>query len=116
MTASIDSSLRFVLPEDAPYLKNLAALWAVDPKLARQIEATNGDSTIAYKIETARSGIATINAQMPDGRKIYLHSRYHPVDEAAKLIEPLNTKDVVAFFVHGFGLGYHLQELFDHTC
>ena len=34
----LDSSYKHVLPDDAPYVVNLAALWAVDPKLARALE------------------------------------------------------------------------------
>src|SRR5450432_573509 len=105
MTASSDPSLRFLMPADAPYLKNMAALWATEPKLARAIEGL-GDSTTQYQVEHSKSGEPTLKVQTPDGRSVYLHSRYQPVEEAAKLIEPVHTGEVVAFYVQGFGLGY----------
>jgi hypothetical protein len=52
------SSDRFVLSADAPYLANLAALWAVDHKLAARIEATHGLES--YPVQLARSGAATV--------------------------------------------------------
>ena len=48
MTASSDSSTRFVLAEDAPYLKNMAVLWTVDPALAGMIEASDGEEAPAW--------------------------------------------------------------------
>src|SRR4051794_29570148 len=109
MTASSDPSMRFVLTDgDAPYLKNLAALWASEPKLAWAIEALD-DSKSPYHVEPSRSGLPTMKAQSDDGRSLYIHSRYEPADEAAKLIDSVNTKEVVAFYVQGFGLGYHIE-------
>ena len=55
MTATNDSSRRYVLPDDAPYLKNLAALWAIEPALAAAIEAT--DATRSYPTEISKSEI-----------------------------------------------------------
>ena len=47
------------------------------------------------------------------GRKVYLHSRYQPLDEARKLVGPLSADRKAVFCVHGFGLGYHAEVLFD---
>jgi hypothetical protein len=115
MTATADPSRRFVLAEEAPYLKNLAALWSAEPKLARLIESAGGDAAVTYTIETARSGAATISAQTGEGRKLYLHSRYEPREEAVKLVEPIKADEIVACYVQGFGLGYHVEEIFDRT-
>jgi hypothetical protein len=109
MTASADSSCRYVLDPQAPYLRNLAALWAVDPALARRIEAIEEP----YPIEPAKSGDPTVAVTGPAGRKIYLHSRHQPADEARRLIEPVDAGGCMAFHVHGFGLGYHVEQLFD---
>ena len=109
MAASADSSCRYVLEPRAPYLRNLAALWAVDPQLARQIEAIEEP----YPAEPAKSGEPTVAVTGPAGKKIYLHSRYQPVDEARKLIEPADVAGCMAFHVHGFGLGYHAEQLFE---
>ncbi len=46
MADVVDPSRRYVLAADAPLVKNLAALWAVDPKLAALVEEIeSGDAT-----------------------------------------------------------------------
>jgi hypothetical protein len=110
MAASTDSSTRFRLTDDAPYLKNMAALWTVDAELAQCIEALEGRPS--YKVETARSGQPTVALPTPDGRTLYLHSKYEPVAEARKLTESIDAATHVAFYIFGFGLGYHVEELF----
>src|SRR3954470_6549985 len=83
---SDDPSMRFVLPPDAPYLANLAALWAVDPALAARIEAA--EEAGSYPVHASRAGPPTVSvpAETGGGRAVWLHSRYEPVDEARKLI------------------------------
>ncbi len=116
MTASDDPSARYVLPEEAPYLANLAALWAADPILALAIEDL--DDASCYALEASRSGPATLALPAPGAadasRKAYLHSRYDPIREAEQLIEPIDTAGS-AFYVFGFGLGYHVELLFDRA-
>src|SRR5918993_896912 len=73
-----DPSLRFVLPEPSALPKNLAALWAVDPVLARRIEAILDEP--AYPVEPSKAGPTTLAMESPDGKRIYLHSRHQPVD------------------------------------
>src|SRR3712207_1606559 len=88
MTASIDPSLRFVLSEESLYLKNMATLWAVQPDLAREIEALPMEELEgSYEIEPSKSGLPTLKVQTRDGRNVYLHSRYQPIDEANQLID-----------------------------
>jgi hypothetical protein len=113
MTASTDPSERFVLPDDAPYLRNLAALWAAEPKLARLVEAV--DQSDLYPTEPSKSGAPTAQVSLKDGRSLYLHSRYEPLVEADKLIDSVNTTEAVAFYLQGFGLGYHAERLFDRA-
>jgi hypothetical protein len=113
MTASNDLSLRYVLPPDAHYLKNLSALWASDPALARQIEEL--DSTTSLKVEPSKAGSPTLALSTSDARTVYLHSRYDPVAEAAKLIDATDLDGKIAFYVHGFGLGYHVEQAFDRA-
>ena len=113
MTASSDTSSRFVLAEDAPYLKNMAALWTADPALAQAIEATQGQPS--YRVEASRSGPPTVSVPTPDGRTLYLHSKYDPAAEAVKLNESIDAGRNVAFYVFGFGLGYHVEQLFDRA-
>jgi len=46
------------------------------------------------------------------GGQIFLHSRHRPIDEAKRLVESIDLNDKTLIAVHGFGLGYHVQELF----
>jgi len=48
----------------------------------------------------------------PGGRTL-LHSRHDPRSEAKRLIDAVNVTDKFCFVVFGFGLGYHVRELFD---
>jgi hypothetical protein len=109
MIVPSDPSLRFVLPEDAPYLKNMAALWAIDPKLAAAIELT--DDRESYLCEPTRSGPPTACVPASGGRTLYLHSKYEPLQEAASLIDSIAPEEKFVFFLLGFGLGYHLELL-----
>ncbi len=120
MTASCDPSTRYVLPADAPYLNNLAALWCSNPALARAVEALDDDSsayqsTISYQVEASRTGCPTVIAHTSDGRAITLHSKYNPAAEAQKLIDRVKAETCVAFYLLGLGLGYPLEALFDRT-
>ena len=111
MTETLDSSHRFVLPADAPYLANLAALWAADPKLAAAIEET--DDATAYRTAPSKSGEPTLTVTTANGREIQLHSRYRPIDEARQLVDSLMLDQTSVFCVHGMGLGYPLEQLFE---
>src|SRR3954469_22965364 len=113
MTASTDPSTRYVLPADAPYLANLAALWAANPTLARAIEAI--EETPRLTVEPSRSGPPTVTVQTIDGRAVNLHSKYDPVLEAQKLVDQVPSENCVAFYLLGLGLGYALETLFDHV-
>jgi hypothetical protein len=112
-TARSDPSLRYVLPGESPLLANLAALWAVAPELARQLESI--DDALDYPVEKSRGGDLTLAVPTEQNRPLYLHSRYQPIDEATKLIDAINLDDNVVFYVHGFGLGYHVQLLFERS-
>src|SRR5690242_14538845 len=111
MSTTSDPSLRFVLPDDSPLLANLAALWAHEPKLAAAIEEL--DETPSYRVEPSKSGVPTVSIPTDDGKSIHLHSRYQPLDEARRLIDPLPLDTCIVFHVHGFGLGYHVEQLFE---
>jgi hypothetical protein len=113
MTALIDASQRFIAPAEAPLLANLAALWASEPRLAEAIESL--DEQGEYPVEPSRSGHPTLAVQTPDGRRVYLHSRYNPLEEAQRLIDPIEIAQTTTFNVLGLGLGYHLQLLFERA-
>src|SRR5437773_11814439 len=70
---SSDRSQRFILPEDSPYLANLAALWAANVELAQAIESL-GDAE-SYVSEASKAGPHTLALPGVGGKKIYLHSR-----------------------------------------
>ena len=113
MTRCIDDPCRFVLREDAPYLANLAALWTVDPALAEAIEAVDPRAT--YPVRASKAGPPTVSAPTADGRTVCLHSRYQPVEEAQRLVEQIDVADRLAFYIFGFGLGYHVEHLFERA-
>src|SRR4051812_17466720 len=108
-----DPSGRFALAADAPYLSNLAALWVTDPALAVRIEATGGRPS--HAVQPSRAGPPTVSVPGPAGRGVWLHSRYEPVEEAKRLIAPIDAGKTVGFYVYGFGLGYHAELLFDRA-
>ncbi len=113
MTASVDSSARYVLPAGAPYLANLASLWAHDPGLAAEIESLEPDP--AYDVQPSKSGQPTICVPSPGGSRLHLHSRYQPAEEAEKLVRTVDGQQHGFFQIHGLGLGYHLELLFDRA-
>ncbi len=111
----------------ARYVENLAALYAVDPKLASRLEALPFADTPA--LEPTRDGLFTFRLTADDGRPIYAHSRYRPREEAQALIaqqgrrapasapgrpDPDDEDDEtegLCFLVNGLGLGYLVAEL-----
>jgi hypothetical protein len=112
MTATTEPPDSHVLPADAPYLANLAALWAVDAHLARQVEAARD---AGVWMETAKSGEPTLALETTPGKRLYLHSRYQPVQEAVTLANSIEAADKLVFYCLGFGLGYHIEQLFDRA-
>jgi hypothetical protein len=109
-TAETPEDARFVLPHDAPFVRNLAALWSIDPRLARAIEALPEDG--CFRLVPSRSGPFTVAVNV-DGHELFLHSRHHPIDEAARLIDGIDFGRHAAFFIQGFGLGYHVEATFE---
>jgi hypothetical protein len=110
-----DASRRCVLPEDAPLLRNLAALWALDAKLAERVEACLRPTAAPYETAVSKSGAPTVAVKDVDGRSLFLHSRYEPVQEAKTLLDAMEIGDRVVFHAFGFGLGYHVEELLDRA-
>ncbi|HEY2588258.1 MAG TPA: 6-hydroxymethylpterin diphosphokinase MptE-like protein [Tepidisphaeraceae bacterium] len=104
---------RYVLGEDAPLVKNLAALWTIEPALAEAIEALH--SRESYPVQQSKAGPATVAVPAPGGRSVALHSRYQPIEEAKRLIDPIPTAERLAFYVFGFALGYHVELLFERA-
>lgn len=110
-----DPSARFVSAPGAPLPGNLAALWATDPALAAAVERLDESDADALATEPARDGSPTLAAATPDGRRVYLHSRHRPRDEADRLVAGVDVANHVAFYLFGLGLGYHLDAVFDRA-
>ncbi|MEW6251037.1 MAG: hypothetical protein AB1716_10350, partial [Planctomycetota bacterium] len=114
------------------YLANLAALYEADGALAARVEAVPFAALPA--LEAARDGELTVHLRADDGQPVYAHSRYAPLAEARKLVEPprqprkagehaagsadaaapeppTDDLDAACFFVAGFGLGYVTVEV-----
>src|SRR5688500_16213651 len=85
----------YVLPPDAPLVKNLAALWAADAALAAELEALH--PLEPYPVEPSKSGPPTVAVAPVDSKgtakpraAILLHSRYQPLAEAERLLQDVD--------------------------
>ncbi|MCS7035010.1 MAG: DUF115 domain-containing protein [Phycisphaerae bacterium] len=114
MTIHEDPSVRFLADADSPLPANLAALWAVDARLAARVESAE---PARCQLAMARSGVPTLLWSDGSGRTIPLHSRYDPEDEARRLVSTalpmsrsVDTSPTLLLFIHGFGLGYHVEQ------
>ena len=109
------SDRQYVVPPDAPLVKNLAALWAADAALAAELEALH--PLRPYDVEPSKSGPPTLALAPAEGgpNRILLHSRYQPLAEASRLLNDVDVQNRFAFYVHGFGLGYHVEQLFERA-
>ncbi|HEY3245015.1 MAG TPA: 6-hydroxymethylpterin diphosphokinase MptE-like protein [Phycisphaerae bacterium] len=88
----------------------MAALWRADADLAARLDAIDDEDRFA--VQPTRSGAPTVAVPAGlQGRMIYLHSRYDPLAEAAKLAEAVPVEDKFCFVVFGFGLGHHVKAL-----
>lgn len=109
MNARDDISSRYVCAQGSPLPANLAALWALDAKLAERIESLH--PLDPYALQESKSGAWTVAVQTAEGRSAFLHSRYEPVAEAKRLVDTLEIGEQIVFYVFGLGLGYHVDEL-----
>lgn len=102
------------------YLDNLAALYAADAELAARVDALSFSQT--PQLEATRDGCVTAQVTADDGKPIYVHSRYQPLDEARTLIQtqsergkdddaPADDVGNLCFLIAGLGLGYHVAEI-----
>ncbi len=95
------------------YLRNIAALWKADPSLAWEVDDWGEPRNVV--IEASRSGAPTALAADGQGRRVYLHSRHDPEDEARRLVASVRIEGNHCFVVSGLGLGYHVKALFERT-
>lgn len=97
--------------KDDLYVRNMAALFRVDGRLAQRIDECDDDGSVA--VEPSRQGLPTA-AMRVDGadRPVYLHSRVDPVAEAERFAAGVKVDDDFCYIVGGFGLGHHVKALF----
>lgn len=65
-----------------------------------------------FIVEESRSGHPTLAVQKDEGR-LYLHSKYHPIQEAEKFVAQFKNEveQYEHLFFYGVGLGYHIEAL-----
>ncbi len=97
------------------YAANLARLYRSDPELALRVDEL--PFAQLPPLERTRDGNLTVKLVADDERGLYAHSRYHPREEARRLVDAQPPLELPAFLVTGIGLGYHLEALeerYDH--
>ena len=111
-----------IIEPKTAYVANMRALWEHMPHLAQQVDRV--DDMDLLPCEPTRSGDLTCKLAGIKGEPVYLHSRYDPQREAARWAEGVLRQGQaqrdkesglvpMCYIVDGFGLGYHLQALFD---
>lgn len=89
---------------------NIRVLEERYPTIKEVLENSSTDKNI--KIIAAKNG--SKSAIYIDGKTEYLiHSKYNPEKEAERLISQLEFFGTGSIIVTGFGMGYHLQELYN---
>lgn len=89
--------------------KNLAAIAKKYPTYPALIKhSTQG---IVFQVIDAKNHSKTI--EIADGESFFLvHSKYNPEKEAERMIKDLDLSGLNSIIVIGFGLGYHLLQLY----
>jgi hypothetical protein len=104
------------------YSANIRSLCEKLPHFAHEIDSVGEKWLIPC--DRSRSGEWTCQVPGPNHKSVFTHSRYEPVREArrwadgavslAEQQEDADTGKVpMCYVIDGFGLGYHVQELFD---
>ncbi len=95
---------------DAVYVRNMAALFRSDMRLAQLIDECEPDGSVV--VEPSRHGPPTASVPLPGtDRRIHLHSRVDPEAEARQFAGNVKLGETLCLVVAGFGLGYHLKAL-----
>lgn len=94
-----------ILTDNVLYLKKkYPILW----ERLKALE-TMPESTWSVELETAKNGDSTLVIQV-NGRRMYVHSKYNPTDEAQQFISQYEEMDEYEHvFFYGVGLGYHID-------
>ncbi|HVP10912.1 MAG TPA: 6-hydroxymethylpterin diphosphokinase MptE-like protein [Phycisphaerae bacterium] len=93
------------------FLDNMTRLWRHDPRLAQQLDEVQPEATLA--MQPSRKGPMTAVVTAQDGRKLFLHSRYDPEQEALEFCKSLQKSEAYCVVLSGLGLGYHVKALFE---
>ena len=97
--------------DNALFVRNMRELWRFDPAVALDLDRIDDEEL--PPVEQTKTEAVTLRRTTPDGRQIYLHSRYNPIAEAEKWTANAIEEDKFCYIVEGFGLGYHIKELFE---
>lgn len=94
-----------ILIDNVLYLKRrFPAIWD-----RLKVLEENSDSILKIQTPETRSGDQTLVVEV-DGRAMYIHSKYNPVEEATQLINQYeDIEKVQHVFFYGVGLGYHID-------
>jgi len=68
---------------------------------------------VRFKLSKAKNGMKTVSAQIDDHQEFFLHSTVNPEREAKDWLARVELTPHTAYFVLGFGLGYHVQALLE---
>ncbi len=106
-TDTIATRPRQTGPRDL-FLRNMAALWRTDPSLAQQLDDLP-DSLLDNLVPT-RTDAPTVAATSPEGRQVWLHSRYDPRKQAEQFVPELGA-DKGCVVLMGLALGYAAETI-----
>ncbi|WP_432407102.1 motility associated factor glycosyltransferase family protein [Wukongibacter sp. M2B1] len=90
-------------------VKNIECLSIRYPKLLQTINV-HTDKNLSSKIINSKDGNKSLILE-DQGRKIYVNSKYRPIEEARKWSDFFKFKYDTIVIVFGFGIGYRLKEL-----
>ena len=93
------------------FLDNMARLWRHDPRLAQQVDQVQPDASLA--LQPSKKGPMTAVVVAQDGRKLFVHSRYDPEQEARDFCKSLGKSEAYCIVLSGLGLGYHVKALLE---
>ncbi|MGB1123612.1 MAG: motility associated factor glycosyltransferase family protein [Phycisphaeraceae bacterium] len=90
------------------YLNNLSAIARHHPQLAEQLSLVES-AQLAWA-ESKAGPMTAVRTDLGD-RPVALASKYDPIKEAQKLVEPVDHAKTACTVILGFGLGYHIDEV-----
>lgn len=90
------------------YQNNLNAIAKHHPELAEQL--SSAEPAMLDWSESKAGPMTAARTDLGD-RPVALASKYDPVKEAQKLVEPVDHAKTACVVILGFGLGYHIDEV-----